>query len=318
MKLKNRIVPYTTVFLCEDKDFNDIVNQTVNWCSGESFNPAGRAYVVNVETYTISIVNKLREKKIKPRAEFTKASLIYFMLKIKPSILISFSISPIARAILFFSRAGRTLYPKSLFSMVFSDISFRLDDPPVIKKTAPYLFNSEDGDKRFGYRSTKFSGAVYEKKGTGEIDVFDTAEEENIQLDLGNLPKNPDGTILWIPRRTTTKTVWTDFMKLTYFAEKENCRISVQVRSEAEKNAFATVFFIKGRKLDMDNYLHFVMEKKVDDLVVSPQKFGIESLKWVVFSFGLTTEYKRISGTLNNSNGEKVTGLTTIKKMETA
>lgn len=311
MKFDKRIVPFTTVFLCNDKDFNDIVNQTIKWCSSDSFNPAGRAYTVNIETYTISIVNRLREKKIKPRKKFTRLSLIYFVLKIKPSLLISLSRNSISKSILFLSRAGRKVYPRGLFSFFLADTSFKFDKPPVIKKIAPYLYNSPDNEK-FGYRTTVFRGMASENRNNGSIEIYDN--DEDIRLDLGKIPENPEGDILWVPRRTTTKTVWTDFIKMTYFAEEMNCRINVQIKNEKDRNRFSTVFFIKGRKLDMDMYLNFIESEKLDEIIYAPEKFGIGNLEWVVFSFGLTTEYKRISGIIND-NEENTLNLTTIKKL---
>jgi len=309
MKFNNRIVPFTTVILCEDKNFNDIVNQTVKWCSSDSFNPAGKAFVVNVETFTISMVNRLREKKIKPRKDFTKASLIYFILKIKPSLLVSLTKLTIARNILIFSRAGRKIYPKGLFSFFFSDSSCKLEDNPKLKTTVPYIFNNP-GNQRFGYRSTEFRGIVTDKE-DGGIEVSDI---DDFQLDLGNIPLEIKGDILWVPRRTTTKTVWTDFIKITYFAFEEKCRISVHIKNENFKKAFSTVFFIKGRKQDMDKYLNFIETEDLNAIVSDPAKHGIDNLEWVIFSFGLTTEYKKI-GTVLNSKQENNIKLTTIKKV---
>ncbi len=310
MKLKKRIVPFTTVILCDDKDFNDLILQTVEWCSSDSFNPAGKAYLVNCESYTISIVNRLREKKVKPKKEFSKLSLIYFILKVKPSLLINFSQKPIYRHILFFSRAGRKAGYRNLFSLIFADITFKKTEAPILRDAAPYLFNSTEKDERFGYnRSTSFRGKawIYEK-GTVIVD-----DENNIELDLGNIPDEPAGEILWIPRRTTTKTVWTDFVVLTYFAQKENCKITVQVRSEKEYKSISTIFFIKGRKSTMDKYLNFIHAKTVEEILDS--QADKTDINWIVFSFGLTTEYNRVRGKLEKINGNNI-NLTTIKRIQ--
>jgi hypothetical protein len=314
MKIKQRIVPFTTVLLCNDCDFNDLVMQTVKWCSSDSFNPAGRAYIVNVETHTISIVNRLREKKIRPKKEFSKLSLIYFILKIKPSFLISFSQRKTAKAILFLSRSGRTVYKKGLFSFFFSDTSFSLLENKVsLLKAAPYLFNSETGD-RFSGRGTSFRGFASENPDDGDIEIIDNDE---LMLDLGEIPVEPEGAILWIPRRTTFKTVWTDFIKITFFAAKTKCKIFVHMRNSNELKKFSSIFFIKGRKPDMDKYLSFAESKDIFEILSDPQKYKIENLKNIVFSFGLTAEYNKVLRKIRENGGGEL-NLTTIKRIEDA
>ncbi len=311
MKFNRRIVPFTTVFLVNDADFNRFVAEAVEWCSSDSFNPAGRAFVVNVQTHTISIINRLREKKVKPKREFSKLSLIYFILKVKPSLLISFSQRKTAKAILILSRAGRTVYRKSLFSFFFSDASYAQNDNVTIRSAAPYLFN-EYG--RFGGRTTSFRGHASENREDGQLDVVD-ADDNDITIDLGPLPDNPEGELLWVPRRTTMKSVWTDFIKLTFFAHKRNCRIVTQIRNQNELKSFSSIFFIKGRKPDMDKYLKFIESKDLFSIINDPGKHGIANLRSIVFSFGLTAEYNKVSKTIAENKGGAVE-LTTIKKIE--
>jgi len=303
MKIKKRIVPFTTLLLTNRNNFTGFVIQAMELAKSDSFNPEGRIYVIDCDEKTVSVVSREKEKKVKKNGGFSSFEIFKFIWKIKPSLGIDFCRSNFSRFLLFFSRAGRTSSKFSLFSLFFTKLSYVKKESSLISTAAPYIFNQQDGE-RFGYRSTKCLSKE-DRKSCSKIN-----SDEVFNIDLGRIPKNPQKTILWVPRRGTIKNVWQDFIFLTFFAQKHNATINVHFRTKKEQRSFNSVFFIKGRKMDLDNYLSLLISDDVYDLF-QPKKANKPPL--IVFSFGMTPEYR--STRLNLLKLSPETKLTTITKL---
>jgi len=302
MKINKRIVPFTTLILTNRNNFTGFVLQAIDLAKSDSFNPEGRIYVIDCDERTVSIVTHEKEKKVKKDGGFSKFDIFKFIWKIKPSISIDFARTNFSRFLLFFSRSGRTSYRFSLFSLFFTKLSYRKRESSLISTAAPFFYNQQDAD-RFGYRSTSFL-----IENNAEKPQIDSDELSNI--DLGIVPKNPDKTILWIPRRGTIKSVWQDFISLTFYAQEQNATIDVHFKSKKDQRPFNSVFFIKGRKMDLDNYISPVFSDNICDLF-KPEK--VNKPVDVIFSFGMTPEFRNTRLTLEKISPE--TNLTTITKL---
>lgn len=300
MKIRKRIVPFTTLLLTNRDNFTGFVIQAMELSKSDSFNPQGRIYVIDCDEKTVSVISREKEKKVKKDGRFSSFDILKFIWKIKPSLGIDFCRSNFSRFLLFFSRAGRTSSKLSLFSLIFTKLCYLKKESSLISTAAPYIFNQEDGE-RFGYRRTK---CVFKE------DQTPINSDEIFNIDLGRIPKNPKKTILWVPRRGTNKNLWQDFVFLTFLAQKHNATIDVHFRSKKDQRSFNSVFFIKGRKMDLDNYLSPLITENIHDLY-QPKKVNKPSL--IVFSFGMTHEYR--STRLNLLNLSPETKLTTITKL---
>jgi len=305
MKIKKRIVPFTTLLLTNRDNFTGFVIQAMELAKSDSFNPQGRIYVIDCDEKTVSVVSREKEKKVKKDGGFSSFEIFKFIWKIKPSLGIDFCRSNFSRFLLFFSRAGRTSSKFSLFSLIFTKLSYVKKESSLISTAAPYMFNQQDGE-RFGYRYTKCVSDTTNP-------CSDINSDEIFNIDLGRIPKNPKKTILWVPRRGTIKNVWQDFIFLTFYAQKHNATIDVHFRSKKDQRSFNSVFFIKGRKMDLDNYLSPLISSNIYDLY-QPKKANKPPL--IVFSFGMTPEYRNTRLNLLKLSPE--TKLTTIIKLRRA
>ncbi|MGI6395157.1 MAG: hypothetical protein ACOX2F_10620 [bacterium] len=311
MKFNKRIVPFTTLILSNTENFDLLSKQIEKWCRSDSFNPKGTAYMIDSESGTGAKFNCFGTKKIEQGEENTLSSLCKFIRALKPSITIDFSNTKKSRTLSFFSRSGRTVGLRGLYSFFFLSSSyskFYLND---LEKAAPYLFNDLEND-RFLYRITS-KIVDCEKPNKAKEEEIPQKDEELI-IDLGEIPENPTGRILWVPKRTTIEGVWKDFIKITYFSQEENCLIDVHFKNEGIQKKFETMFFIKGRKMDLDKYLNIISEDTLEKTVFSDK--GEVNYKFVVFSFGLSTEYRSLYLKMKKTGeNSKLTTVTKIKKV---
>lgn len=302
MRIKKRIVPFTTLILTNKDNFTGFVLQAIDLAKSDSFNPEGRIYVVDCHENTVSVISSDKEKKIKKDGGFSKFDIYRLILKIRPSFSVDFGGTFFSRALLVFSRSGRTSARFSLFSLFFTKLNYSKRESSLISTAAPYIFNQTDGE-RFGYRKTSFNT---EKKTIST--KFDS--DETFNIDLGRIPENPKKTILWIPRRGTIKNVWQDFIFLSFYAEKRNALIEVHFRNKKDRRQFNAVFFIKGRKMDLDNYLTPVVSNTICELFEPEKAYKANE---IIFSFGMVPEYR--STRLRLKELSPVTKLTTITKL---
>lgn len=302
MKIKKRVVPFTTLILTNRNNFTGFVIQAIELAKSDSFNPEARIYVIDCHENTVSVISCDKEKKLKKDGGFSNFDIYKLIWKIRPSLAIDFGGTMFSRALLFFSRSGRTSARFSLFSLFFTKLSYVKRESSLISTAAPYIFNQTDGE-RFGYRKTSFS--TEKKIISSEFD-----SDETFNVDLGRIPKNPEKTILWVPRRGTIKNVWQDFIYLSFYAEKINATIDVHFKNKKDQRSFNSVFFIKGRKMDLDNYLTPLISDTVCENF-EPSK--AEKADEVVFSFGMIPEYRSTRLKLENISPE--TKLTTITKL---
>lgn len=279
-----RIVPFTSLFLTGSDNFKSVSDQSVEWCQSDSFNPEGRIFVIDCEARKIIVINRNGQKCVHTGSDFSFFAMIRFVLKIKASISIDFCGTKDSRAFLVFSRSGRIVAEKGVFSFFFTSISYNPKNKDSLELSAPYLFN-RPGNEKFGYRTTFAKKEVTASKMISELSGQQI--EETI-LDLGQIPKNPDGKILWIPKRTTTKGLWKDFIILTYFAQDRNCTIDIHFNNEKMIKKFSSMFFIKGRKMDLDKYLNILECKEINEIVFTGEKINYPH---IIFSFGFTNEY---------------------------
>ena len=304
MKIKKRIVPFTTLLLTNRNNFTGFVIQAMEFAKSDSFNPEARIYVIDCDDKIVSVITREKEKKVKKDNGFSSWSIFRFILRIKPSLSIDFCGSSLSKFYLLFSRSGRTSARFSIFSLFFSKLSYIKRESSLISTAAPYIFNQADGE-RFGYRTTCYVSKDHRsKKSTIESD-------ETFNIDLGRIPENPKKTILWIPRRGTIKNVWQDFIFLTFYAYKHKATIDVHFKNKKDQRSFNSVFFIKGRKMDLDNYLSPVITDSICDLF-QPEK--VNRPEQIIFSFGMVPEYR--STRLKLKDISPKTKLTTITKLK--
>lgn len=287
MITNRRLVPFTSLFLTNSENFESICKQSLKWTESDSFNPEGKVFVIDCDSKKISVISRMGRKCVQRGEGFSFWTMLKFVLKIKPSISIDFCGTKVSRSLILFSRSGRTVAQKGLFSAFCTSAGYKAGQRNSLILSAPYLFNNP-GDERFGYRTTTYRD---ETTATRKLSEITDCNIEGAILDLGQIPENPDGKILWVPKRTTTKGMWSDFIKLTYFAFENNCLIDVHFNSEKMLKKFSSVFFIKGRKMDLDKYLKTVTGEKLNDLVFSGETINY---KHVVFSFGITNEYRTL------------------------
>ena len=69
MKIKKRIVPFTTLLLTNRNNFTGFVIQAMELAKSDSFNPEGRIYVIDCDEKTVSVVSREKEKKVKLKKE---------------------------------------------------------------------------------------------------------------------------------------------------------------------------------------------------------------------------------------------------------
>ncbi len=305
MKIKKRIVPFTTLLLTNRNNFTGFVIQAMEFARSDSFNPEARIYVIDCDEKTVSVVSREKEKKLKKDGGFSSFDIYKLIWKIRPSLSIDFGRTMLSKALLVFSRSGRTSARFSIFSLFCTKLSYVKRESSLISTAAPYIFNQPDGE-RFGYRTTSIVSAEdHEHLEAGSNEVFN--------IDLGRIPENPKRTILWIPRRGSIKNVWQDFIFLTFFAQKHNATIDVHFKNKKDQRSFNSVFFIKGRKMDLDNYLSPVITDCIVDLY-QPEK--VSTPEMIVFSFGMVPEYRSTRLALKKLSPD--TKLSTVTKLKRA
>jgi hypothetical protein len=297
MKFIRRIVPFTTVILTDAENYTSLIEQSSKWCSGDSFNPQGKVFVIDCDTEKTATVNCGGVVYSEPSEDF---SLYKFIWSIKPSITIDFCNTSESKLLMLFSRSGRTVAANGLYSLFFSSASYKNSSVNDLKSAAPYLFNNP-GSERVGYRTTSIVDKSVECECLEDKNEREKGEKEELIIDLGTIPENPEGRILWVPKRTTPKGMWNDFITLTYFAQKHKCLIDVHFKDEVMLRKFSAIFFIKGRKMDFDKYLNIITSPTAEEIIFSN---GSINYKFIIFSFGLTLEYRSLYFRLKKA-GEK-------------
>ncbi len=316
MKLNGeRLVPFCTVILVRIDKYEDLSAQIKEWCESDSFNPQGKVYLVDCDRNKVKMFS-LNERKITTfEDEYSFFELVRFIQKAKPSCIIDFCNNARSKAVVFFSHAGCAICKRSFFSLFFAEAGYKKEALGNLKKTAPCFFNNnqEKENGRFVYRTTSSADIPAEFMDQTEEEV---EKEEKLVIDLGGIPEKPAGRILWVPKRTTARGMWADFKNLTYYAEKENVVIDVHLKNEKAKKRFDSVFFIKGRKMDLDRYLNPIVCENLSDAI-----FGSRSPKYkkIIFSFGMTLEFLKTKSLLRQMGMEKSSDnsakLTTTKKI---
>ena len=300
MKLKEkRLVPFCTAILVRIDQYENLSAQIKEWCESDSFNPVGRVYLVDCDRKKVKMFSVENRKTATFEDDYTFFALIRFIQKAKPSCIIDFCNNSFSKTVVFFSHAGCAVCQRSFFSLFFAEAGYKKAFTGDLKKTVPCFFNESKPGERFIYRQTSDSEIPKEFEEPTENQI---QKEEKLVLDLGVLPENPGGRILWVPKRTTARGMWADFKKLTYYAEKENCSIDVHMKNEKAKKRFDSVFFIKGRKMDLDRYLNPVVCENLSDAI-----FGKNSpeYKKIIFSFGMTMEYFKTKSLLKQTGKYK-------------
>ncbi|HSW59281.1 MAG TPA: hypothetical protein VLJ60_00705 [bacterium] len=305
MKMYRRIIPFTTLILTDAENFISLIEQSSKWCSSDSFNPQGKVFVIDCDTEKTAVVNCGGVKYSEPSMDF---SLYKFIWSIKPSITIDFCNTKESKLLMLFSRSGRTVAANGLYSFFFSSTSYKQSFVNDLEQAAPYLFNSP-GSERVGYRTT----SIIDKSVECECTQNETYnEKEELIIDLGVIPADPSGKILWIPKRTTPKGMWNDFIALTYFAQKYRCLIDVHFKDEMILRKFSAIFFIKGRKMDFDKYLNIITSRTADEIIFSNESI---SYKFIIFSFGFTPEYRSLYFRLKKAGeNERIATIAKIRK----
>ena len=309
MKLNGeRLVPFCTVILARIDRYEDLSSQIKEWCESDSFNPQGKAYLVDCDR------NKVRMFSLKERVsatfedEFSFFGLIRFIQKAKPSCIIDFCDNAQSKTIVFFSHAGCAVCHKSLFSLFFAEAGYKKEALGSLKQAVPCFFNDPGKERITSYAEIP---AEFVEQTEEEVE-----KEEKLVIDLGVIPEKPSGRILWVPKRTTAGGMWRDFKNLTYFAEKENVLIDVHLKNEKAKKRFDSVFFIKGRKMDLDRYLNPIVCENLSDAIFES---GSPEYKKIIFSFGLTPEFFKMRSLLKQTGKEKASDgtqkLTTTKRI---
>ena len=310
MKLNaERLVPFCTVILARIDRYDDLSAQIKEWCESDSFNPQGKAYLVDCDRNKVKMFSLKERLTATFEDEFSFFELIRFIQKAKPSCIIDFCDNAQSKTIVFFSHAGCAVCHKSLFSLFFAEAGYKKEALGDLKKAVPCFFNDPGKDKRI----TSYAEIPAEFVEQSEEEV---EKEEKLVIDLGGIPEKPAGRILWVPKRTTARGMWTDFKNLTYFAEKENVLIDVHLKNEKAKKRFYSVFFIKGRKMDLDRYLNPIVCENLSDAIFES---GSPEYKKIIFSFGLTPEFFKMRSLLKQTGKEKASDgtqkLTTTKRI---
>ena len=315
MKLNTeRLVPFCTVILARIDKYEDLTAQIKEWCESDSFNPQGKVYLADCDRNRVRMFSLENGKTSMFEDEYSFFALIRFIQKAKPSCIIDFCNNAQSKTIVFFSHAGCAICANSLFSLCFAEAGYKKEALGSLKKTVPCFFNDPEKENgRFVYRTTSYANIPAEFVEQTEEEV---EKEEKLVIDLGGIPEKPAGRILWVPKRTTARGMWTDFKNLTYYAEKENVVIDVHLKNEKAKKRFDSVFFIKGRKMDLDRYLNPIVCENLSDAI-----FGSRSpeYKKIIFSFGLTPEFFKTKSLLIQTVKEIAPDgsqkLTTMKKI---
>ncbi|HNW81342.1 MAG TPA: hypothetical protein PKG52_00470 [bacterium] len=303
MNKDRRIVPFSTVILTNSKNFNSFVLQAREWSRSDSFNPHGKVFVIDCVSNKIIFIKKSQEKRIVRSKEFNSFTIFLFLFKEKPSLTIDFCNTSLSKILMMLSRSGRTCSQFEFLSFFLYGTTFKGCNSDSLESAAPFLFNRSE-DVESSPRTTFFNKKF--KKLPRSVLANDL--KEDLVIDLGQLPKEPEGKILWVPRRTTNREAWNDFIFLTYFAETINCTIDVYFNNEANEKKISSVFFIKGRKMDFDRYVNVV---EIEDL--SEYFLKNKTVKGVVFSFGWTLEYKSFYTTLNRIEKDDIFLTTTTR-----
>lgn len=301
MKLNSeRLVPFCTVILSRIDKYEELSAQVKEWCESDSFNPQGKAYIVDCDRNKVRMFSLKDRKAATFEDEYTFFELIRFIQKAKPSCIIDFCSNAQSKTIVFFSHAGCAICRKGLFSLLFAEAGYKKEAYADLRKTVPCFFNDPAKEKsRFIYRTTSYTDIPAEFMDQSEEEV---EKEEKLVIDLGGIPEKPAGRILWVPKRTTARGMWTDFKNLTYYAEKENVTIDVHLKNEKAKKRFDSVFFIKGRKMDLDRYLNPIVCENLSDAIFEKSS---PEYKKIIFSFGLTSEFFKVKSFLKQFGKEK-------------
>jgi|GEM_PF-1350692 len=313
MKLNaERLVPFCTVVLSRIDKYEDLTAQIKEWCGSDSFNPQGKVYLVDCDRNKVKMFSVENKKAVTFEDEYSFFELIRFIQKAKPSCIIDFCNNVQSKTIVYFSHAGCAICGKSIFTLLFAEAGYKKEALGDLKKAVPCFFNDPEKENgRFVYRTTSYAEIPAEFVEQTEEEV---EKEEKLVIDLGGIPEKPAGRILWIPKRTTARGMWTDFKNLTYFAEKENVVIDVHLKNEKAKKRFDSVFFIKGRKMDLDRYLNPIVCENLSDAIFES---GSPEYRKIIFSFGLTPEFFKMKALLIQTGKEKaVDGLSKITTMK--
>ena len=138
MKLNaERLVPFCTVILARIDRYEDLSAQIKEWCESDSFNPQGKAYLVDCDRNKVKMFSLKERKTATFEDEFSFFELVRFIQKAKPSCIIDFCNNAHSKTVVFFSHAGCAICRKSLFSLFFAEAGYKKEALGNLKNTAP-------------------------------------------------------------------------------------------------------------------------------------------------------------------------------------
>ncbi len=285
---RRRLIPFSTLFLWEDNNgATEGIPQTVLieqinlWMKGDSFNRNGVVYLLTVEaqkkilyTFSISSTGSIA-KNSENISELSGFSLCLRLRALNLSLVISLSPSATMGIYAVCSGAGHTIGPSSLLSLLLYKERFgriTAEKPFRLSQDIPNIFN-DISLKSTGYIQTK-----YIEDFSRLVDRYHTKREEHKKhhrdlvaefgksashhahesIDLGKIvdEKASAGYLLWVPHAKKSKTAFKDFVDITFIAEQQLLSITAFFRDEQSLKQFKKDFYIKGRKIDFDRYLH--------------------------------------------------------------
>ena len=278
MKLSERLVPFCTVILARIDKYEDLTAQIKEWCESDSFNPQGKVYLTDCDRNKVRMFYIENGKTAMFEDEYSFFELLRFIQKAKPSCIIDFCNNAQSKTIVFFSHAGCAICGHSIFSLFFAEAGYKKEAFGVLKKAVPCFFNDPEKERRFEYRSTTYADIPAEFVEQTEEEV---EKEEKLVIDLGGIPENPSGRILWVPKRTTARGMWTDFKNRVREIFADNwIQVSVKVHFSSLNEKYAVESFFRFFIFKMDIYDQIFLFGKICQIFeISPHSAGRRSFR---------------------------------------
>ncbi len=284
--ISNFIIPLSTVVVTEKEKWDSMVHELKTLMPGKLLPPGFSLYIMDIKNHKIFLFNNGKQR-VFSLVPDTKCSIIRYIKRIKPSLLIDISNSFSSCFTAIFTSPGKYIRKIKKLEKISCINSSDMPDTEKILSFIKSLFSHEEE-----FISGSGNPKKKEKSKTQKTD-----ETEN--------------KIIWIPPRNGSRKMWNHYVEMKNIADEEKKELKIFFRNSEEQKKFLSVFYTRGRIEELQEY-EKICSNKTENLL----KLSKTSTETVFSSSGhpMYRTMRKKGYTKNKKEGGSIPLITTFFK----
>lgn len=237
----NFIVPLSTIIITKKNKWDTIVDELRVFMPGKSLPPGFSLHIMDMRNQKIFLFND-RGHRVFSIVPNTRCSLIRYMKRVKPSLMINISNSFSDSFTAIFANPGKHIKNFKKLESISRIVNSDIPDTEKILSFIKSLLNNEKKE------------AMSEKKEKSERkskDLKTTGEKE---------------TITWIPPRSGSRKMWNHYVEMKKITDEEKKELKIFFRNIKEQKNFISIFYTRGRIEELQSH-KIVYSDKTENLL---------------------------------------------------